>query len=42
MTLRLISYEELKQHTKSGDYWLVIEGKVHNVSSYLIEHPGGG
>jgi len=33
--------EEVKRHDREDDAWLVIEGYVHNVSSFLTEHPGG-
>ena len=37
----IISWEELKKHNKPGDYWIVIEGKVYDVTPYQAEHPGG-
>lgn len=36
-----ITWQELAQHNKKGDYWLCISNKVYNVSTYLAEHPGG-
>ncbi|SPC60721.1 probable cytochrome b5 [Ustilago sp. UG-2017b] len=36
-----ISMEELKQHNSHEDLWLLIDGKVYNVSKFLDEHPGG-
>ncbi|CAA0833051.1 Cytochrome b5 isoform A [Striga hermonthica] len=33
--------EEASQHNTSEDCWIVIDGKVYDVSSYLDEHPGG-
>lgn len=38
---RIISWEELQKHTIPGDYWLVIEGVVYDVTGYQAEHPGG-
>jgi cytochrome-b5 reductase len=38
---RQISMEELQSHRASGDLWLLIEGKVYDVSVYMEEHPGG-
>ncbi|KAK9794396.1 hypothetical protein WJX73_008854 [Symbiochloris irregularis] len=40
-TSRLISLEECKQHVREEDCWLVIHGKVHDVTQFLDEHPGG-
>ena len=33
--------EEIALHNKPGDCWLVLEGKVYDVSPYMNEHPGG-
>ncbi|CAN4122044.1 unnamed protein product [Withania somnifera] len=33
--------EEASQHSTKDDCWVVIDGKVYDVSSYLDEHPGG-
>ena len=38
---KIISWEELHQHNKKGDYWICIEGHVYDVTPYLAEHPGG-
>ena len=35
------STSEVALHNKDGDCWLVIEGKVYNVSEYMGKHPGG-
>ena len=31
--------EEIAQHNKPGDQWIVIKDKVYNVSNF--KHPGG-
>lgn len=36
-----ISQEQLLQHVDEKDCWLAIHGKVYDVSSYLVDHPGG-
>ncbi|KAG8383026.1 hypothetical protein BUALT_Bualt05G0141400 [Buddleja alternifolia] len=38
---KLYSMEEASQHNTTDDCWVVIDGKVYDVSSYLDEHPGG-
>ncbi|KAE8245367.1 hypothetical protein A4X13_0g5958 [Tilletia indica] len=38
---KVITLEELKQHNTQEDLWLLINGEVYNVSSFMDEHPGG-
>ncbi|GFP87299.1 cytochrome b5 isoform a [Phtheirospermum japonicum] len=38
---KLFTMEEAAQHNTNEDCWVVIDGKVYDVSSYLDEHPGG-
>lgn len=33
--------EEVSQHSSEGDCWLVIRGKVYDVTKYVDLHPGG-
>ena len=37
----MITRAELAKHAKDGDCWLLIDGKVYDVSSFVGEHPGG-
>ncbi|KAJ2896122.1 hypothetical protein GGI21_003806 [Coemansia aciculifera] len=39
--LRLITMEEIALHNKRNDCWMVIGGKVYNVTHYVEFHPGG-
>ena len=32
---------EVSVHKKSNDCWIVVEGKVYDVSGWLDKHPGG-
>jgi|EP00670_Eutreptiella_braarudii_P002919 cytochrome b involved in lipid metabolism len=32
---------EVAKHNKEGDAWVVLYGKVYDVSDFLDEHPGG-
>ncbi|KAK4479816.1 hypothetical protein RD792_015355 [Penstemon davidsonii] len=38
---KLYTMEEASEHNTAEDCWVVIDGKVYDVSSYLDEHPGG-
>ncbi|KAL5718698.1 cytochrome-b5 reductase [Ranunculus cassubicifolius] len=38
---RLISMEEVKQHSKEGSIWTVLKGRVYNITPYMKFHPGG-
>ncbi|KAK8526066.1 hypothetical protein V6N12_020547 [Hibiscus sabdariffa] len=38
---KLYSMEEASQHNTKDDCWVVIDGKVYDVTSYLDDHPGG-
>lgn len=34
-----ISTEEIKKHTSRDDLWMVINGKVYDVTPFVDEHP---
>ncbi|KAL9253094.1 Cytochrome b5 isoform A-like protein [Drosera capensis] len=38
---KLYSMKEVSEHNSKRDCWVVIDGKVYDVSTYLNEHPGG-
>ncbi|XWS34209.1 hypothetical protein CRYUN_Cryun21dG0020800 [Craigia yunnanensis] len=38
---KLYTMQEASQHNTKDDCWVVIDGKVYDVTSYLDEHPGG-
>jgi cytochrome b involved in lipid metabolism len=31
----------VKKHNKDYDCWVIVEGKVYDVSTYMDDHPGG-
>lgn len=37
-----IPWDEVKRHTSKDDVWLLIDGKVYDVTPFLDLHPGGG
>ena len=40
-TVTIYDYEEVSKHRTHDDLWVVLNGKVYNISSYIDEHPGG-
>jgi hypothetical protein len=36
-----VTLAECEQHTTEKDCWLIIHGKVYDVTDFLDEHPGG-
>lgn len=39
--LRAITAAEVRQHRKLDDCWMIIKGRVYNVTPYMLFHPGG-
>jgi L-lactate dehydrogenase (cytochrome) len=35
-----ITVEELSKHTDPKDIWIVVNGKVYDVTNFLEDHPG--
>ena len=40
-SLTSFTREEVSQHTKVDDCWIIIENKVYDVTKWLPKHPGG-
>jgi L-lactate dehydrogenase (cytochrome) len=38
----LVSVEEISKHNTPDDCWIVVDGKVWDITEFAPEHPGGG
>ncbi|CAM6120176.1 unnamed protein product [Calypogeia fissa] len=38
---RILSREEISRHRREDDAWIVVDGKVYEVTNFLEVHPGG-
>ncbi|KAI9492246.1 acyl-CoA dehydrogenase/oxidase [Zychaea mexicana] len=39
--MKTFTVEEVAQHNKADDIWIIVDGKVFDVTKFLSEHPGG-
>lgn len=37
----MISWEEYQKHNNEDSCWVLIDGKIHDVTDFIKEHPGG-
>lgn len=40
-SVKSFTWDEIEKHDKRTDSWIVIEGKVYNVTNFMRKHPGG-
>lgn len=38
---RKVSTQEVSQHNKRDDTWIVVDGEVYDMTEFAPEHPGG-
>lgn len=36
-----IPYQEVQKHNSRESCWVIVEGQVYDVTSFLEQHPGG-
>ena len=41
MTTKVITREEVHRHRYPTDAWVVVDGRVYDVTEFLPSHPGG-
>ncbi|KAJ1975623.1 hypothetical protein H4R34_004265 [Dimargaris verticillata] len=39
--IKILSADEIAIHNKKSDLWVIVSGKVYDVTKFVDEHPGG-
>ena len=39
--MKTFTVEEVAQHNKPNDLWIIVDGKVFDLTKFVSEHPGG-
>ena len=39
--MKTFTLQEVQKHNTSGDLWIVVDGKVYDISNFAEKHPGG-
>jgi len=39
-TSRLFTWAEIIKHDRQGDCWIVVHGKVYDLTNFVASHPG--
>lgn len=39
--MKIFEFDQVLKHDKTEDCWLIIHGKVYDVTPFMEDHPGG-
>ena len=40
-TMGKLTYDEVAKHSSADDCWIILYGKVYDLTEFIPEHPGG-
>lgn len=38
---KIVSYNDLAQHNAPDDIWIIVNGRVYDMTDFAPQHPGG-